>query len=101
MRSIFDEFRFQISQAASFVVGAVFCAVGISSASGFVLKPAEQISFLLEPLGLNPIYDEVYWYGLTIVGIWLIMFYQFRLAAIMAVGLMSLKWAVMNGFTAT
>lgn len=77
-------------------VGYLLLVIGLSGYFDVVLQPIAEISFLLEPMGLGPYYDQLYWITLAVVGVWLIFFFWARPAAIIAIGLIALKWAVLH-----
>lgn len=79
-------------------VGSVLLTIGLSGLFGVFLQPIAEISFLLEPMGFSPYYDRLYWYALTVVGSWLVLFFYARLAALTAICLIGFKWVVLNGF---
>ena len=77
-------------------VGCVLLAIGLSGYFEVFLQPIAEISFLIEPMGFGAHYDQLYWIILTGVGMWLILFLWVRLAAITAIGLIALKWVILN-----
>lgn len=87
----------QISKTISILVGLVLFVVGLSAATGLVLQPISQISFLVTPMDVPAFYNQLYWQALSLVGIWLTMFYFARIAAAIAIALISGKWLILNG----
>jgi hypothetical protein len=87
-RSIFDNFYFEVSQTVSMFVGCLLSAIGLCGYFGVFLQPIAEISFLIEPSGLGPYVDRLYWIILAVL--WP------RLAALIAIGLIALKWAVLQ-----
>ncbi|MGJ8686830.1 MAG: hypothetical protein ACSHWQ_05075 [Spongiibacteraceae bacterium] len=87
----------QISKTISTVVGLVLFLIGLSGVTSLFLQPIEQISFLLTPLEVPAFYNQLYWQALILVGIWLTIFYFARIAATIAIALISGKWLMLNG----
>lgn len=65
--------------------------IGLSDAT-FVLSPA--VTMLLQPLGYGDRYDLIYYTGLVVLGVWLVLSLQARLAAILALILVLAKIAL-------
>lgn len=84
----------------SIFVGCLLTAIGLSGYFGVFLHPIAEISFLIEPMGLGPNHDRLYWNILMIVGMWLILCFWVRLAAIVAIGLIAFKSAVLQNLIA-
>lgn len=78
-------------------VGCVLLAIGLSGSFGVFLQPISEISFLIEPMGFGAYYDQVYWFVLALSGAWLVLFFWVRLAALFAIGVIGIKWAVLQG----
>lgn len=95
-RSIYENFYSQVSQALSLFVGILLLVIGLSGSFGVFLQPIGEISFLIEPMGLGPYYDRLYWNALAFVGAWLVLFFWVRLAAVAAIALIAFKWAVLQ-----
>ena len=95
-RTTYRELSSQVSKGISLFVGFLLLAIGVSGSLGVFLQPIAEISFLIEPMGFGPYYDQLYWKMLTVVGIWLILFFWARLAAISAIWLIAFKWAVLQ-----
>lgn len=95
MSLIGEEVYFQISQAISLFVGCVLLAIGLSGYFGVFLQPIAEISFLIKPMGFESHHDQIYWGALALTGMWLIVFLWVRYAAIVAIGLIAFKWAVL------
>ncbi|KQB97600.1 hypothetical protein AL073_01225 [Loktanella sp. 1ANDIMAR09] len=95
-RSIYEKMSFMLSQAISMFVGAVFLTIGLSGSFGVFLQPISEISFLIEPMGFGAYYDYLYWNCLTAAGLWLILFFWVRPAAVFSIGLIVFKWAMMK-----
>lgn len=98
MRRFTQKFYYQVSQGISIFVGCVLLTIGLSGIFGVFLQPIAEISFLIEPMGLGPDHDRIYWNALTIVGFWLVLFFYARLAALTAIILIGFKWLVLKGF---
>lgn len=98
MRALSEKFRYQVSQGIAMFVGCVLLTIGLSGLFGVFLQPIAEISFLLEPMGFSPYYEQLYLYALTVVGSWLVLFFYARLAALTAICLIGFKWAAINGF---
>jgi hypothetical protein len=47
-------------------------------------------------MGWGADFDELYWNGLAIVGLWLVVFFYVRLAALAAISLIGFKWAILQ-----
>ena len=80
-------------------VGCLLLAVGLSCSFQVFLQPIAEISFLIEPMGFDPYYDKVYCNSLAVIGIWLVLFFWVRLAAIAAIGLIAFKWGILQNLT--
>ena len=98
MPSIYDGIYYQVSQAISMFVGCLLLVIGLCGTFGIYLQPIAEISFLIEPMGLGAYYDRLYWNGMIIIGMWLVLFFWARAAAICAIGLITLKFMVLKGF---
>lgn len=96
MRFASEKILFQISQFASIFVGSLLFIIGLCGTFGVFIRPIAEISFLIEPLGLAPHYDELYWYACIFVGVWLVLFLWIRIAAIAAIALIIFKGAMVN-----
>jgi hypothetical protein len=97
-RSIYKKLPFQVSYAVSMFVGCLLLIIGLCGSFGVFLQPIEEISFLIKPTGLGPYFDRLYWNILAIDGVWLILFFWARLAAIVAIVLIVFKWAILYSF---
>ncbi|PXW70857.1 hypothetical protein C7964_102757 [Loktanella sp. PT4BL] len=95
-RSVYEKVTFMLSQAITMFVGAVFLTIGLSGIFGVFLRPISEISFLIEPMGLGAYYDQLYWSVLTATGVWLIMFFWVKQAALFSIGLILFKWAMIK-----
>lgn len=91
------QLRFYISQGAATLAGCVLFAIGLTGVIGTDLHPIASISFLTKPTELGVELDQLYWSGLAVIGIWLVLFINVRLAAIAAIVLIAAKWAILHG----
>lgn len=82
------------SEGAAALVGCVFIAIGLSSMTDNSIHPIDSISFLTHATPLGSVFDWYFWAALTINGVWLVLCYAVRLAAICALGLILLKWLI-------
>ncbi len=95
-RSIYEKMSFMLSQAIAMFVGAVLLTIGLSGVFGVFLQPISEISFLIEPMGFGAYYDHLYWNLLTAAGLWLILFFWVRPAAVFSILLLAFKWAMIE-----
>lgn len=91
------QLRYYISQSAATLVGCVLFAIGLTGTMGMDLYPIASISFLTQHTALGAEFDQLYWTGLALVGILLILFIGVRLVAIAALLLVAAKWAILHG----
>lgn len=96
--SLFDKLADYIAQTAATLVGIVLVAIGISGRLELPLYPIDRISFLAQPMPVADAINHYYWTVLALVGLWLILFILPRLAAGVAIGLIAVKWVVLQGY---
>jgi len=96
--SIIEKIKTLMAQTAATLAGAVLLAIGLSGRMGLPLYPVDNISFLMQPMPLSAAINHIYWTTLAIVGIWLILYVFVRLAAAVALALIGIKWAVLQGY---
>lgn len=73
-------------------------AIGLTGVMGTDLHPIASISFLTKPTELGVELDQLYWSGLALIGIWLVLFVGVRLAAVAAILLVAAKWTILHGW---
>lgn len=83
-------------QALAQLLGLTLLSIGFSGCLGLPLQSMPKIAFLLDPMSANPFVDRVYWMLLALNGAWLVQFFLSRLAAILAILLIGLKWIVLQ-----
>lgn len=89
--------KFYVAQGASTFVGCVLFAIGLAGMAAVPLYPIDSISFLVQPTGLGPAFDQYYWIASMVVGLWLVLFVFARLAALAGIILIVGKWAILKG----
>ena len=73
------------------IAGLVLFCIGIIGLSGAPFALSPSVSVLLEPLGRGAQLDTIYYAALIVLGIWLVLYMQARLAALLALVLVLVK----------
>ncbi|WP_019955289.1 hypothetical protein [Yoonia vestfoldensis] len=71
----------------------LFC-IGVIGLSGMPFDVNPAITVLFQPLGDSRAINQTYYFALILVGIWLVLYVKARLAALLALGLVLLKVAL-------
>lgn len=95
---LFEKFRLYFVQSAAALAGIVLFAIGLSGRMEAPLYPVAELSFLAQPMPVSDAVNHYYWTLLLLVGVWLMLCMAVRWAAVVALGLIGFKWAVLQGY---
>lgn len=84
------------SEGAATLVGCVLIVLGLSGLTDGSIHPIDSISFLALETPLGAAFDRYFWLALAINGVWLVLCYSVRLAAISALALILTKWLILQ-----
>lgn len=73
------------------IAGLLLFCIGVIGLSGMDFAENPAITVLFQPLGSSPRVEQSYYLALIVVGIWLVLYIQARIAALVALALVLLK----------
>ncbi|WP_157033192.1 hypothetical protein [Loktanella sp. S4079] len=85
-------------QTVSLLAGLILFSIGIVGLGGLSVVPSPTVTMLLTPLGYGALVDNVYYWIMLFLGVWLVVAFYVRPAAFTALTLVVGKSAILKGW---
>ena len=87
-----------LSNVVTSLAGLILFCIGSIGLSGLAVDPSPAVTMLLTPMGYGDKLDNLYYWVMLLLGIWLVMFVYVRPAAFTALTMVLGKSVVLKGW---